>query len=367
MKNPGFMKTHELREKMPIGNVDRLLPLSLFGYVFKPVRQYILPGKYVWKKSRGWSEKISGTVPIGVDFEISYEDDKNKELIRSIPFEKYKDEFDLDEIPELEGEMDKFFREYISMTYDIQRNRQLFLNYRDVLNIVVETDGSLPNGSNLKKKIKNKITVNRLTDNLVSSGNKLVTSLDKTIFDLLDEKDYSIALGNDNLGYLWMCLMNLYSAEGRFLVSIDTKNGEAYFDLKVINMETDYGYNLSESTRAFEEYKNYADSGKLPYYDMLRNYTYTLAKIYREYYERLDDIVRNYADTMSEIIKNNPILIHNGKVFSDVVAYTLASDEGNLHIFDNNADIMLAWNRYKQEAGFFFERQNIGVMGEVFL
>ncbi len=44
--------------------------------VFKPVRQYILPGRYVWKRGRGWAEKVSGTVSAGVDFEISYEEDQ---------------------------------------------------------------------------------------------------------------------------------------------------------------------------------------------------------------------------------------------------------------------------------------------------
>lgn len=367
MKNPGLIRTYELEERVPIGNEDRLLSLSLFGFVFKPVRQYILPGRYVWRRGRGWAEKVSGTVPVGVDFEISYEEEQNRELINFIPFKEYEHEFDLDTIPELEGEMDKFFREYISLTHDIQRNRQLFLNYRDVMNTIADTDGSLPHGNILKEKLTDKITVNRLTDNLVSSGKKLVAGLDKLIFTFLKEKDYSRTLWADNLGYVWMFLMNSYSADGRFPVSLSSA-GEAYFDMRAINADADaeQDKDMAELIRMFEEYGDCVDTGRLSYYNMLRNYAYTLARIYSSYYEKMDSTVREYAETMTEIVKKNPILIHNGEVFTDVIAYTLESDSRSLHIFDNKADIMLDWNQYRQEADFFCGQQSIGMMGEVF-
>ncbi len=102
-----------------------------------------------------------------------------------------------------------------------------------------------------------------------------------------------------------------------------------------------------------------ADTGRLSYYDMLRNYAYTLTRIYSSYYEKMDSTVREYAETMTEIVKKNPILIHNGEAFTD----TLASDSRNLHIFENKADIMLNWNQYRQEAVFFCGQQSIGRMG----
>ncbi len=75
MKNPGLKKSFELTEKIYIGNVNNLPKLKLYGYTFKPIGQYLLPGKYVWKKKiKGWEADGYNCVPIGVDFEVSYDE-----------------------------------------------------------------------------------------------------------------------------------------------------------------------------------------------------------------------------------------------------------------------------------------------------
>lgn len=106
---------------------------------------------------------------------MSCEADKNRELISYISFEEYQNEFNLNDVPELDGELEKFFDEYVDLTYGIQHNHQLFLNYLDSLYAICVEDGeNALRERGFVKKFHDKVTVNRLTDNAVSAGCKLV-------------------------------------------------------------------------------------------------------------------------------------------------------------------------------------------------
>lgn len=370
IKNWGLRKSFKLEEKVYLGNADRLLRLMLFGYTFKPVRQYLLPGKYVWnRKKMGLEAEGHIGVPVGVDFEISYEEEMNWNLISFAPFEEYKDEFDIDAIPELDGEMESFFEKYVRLTHNIQKNRQLYLNYNDALNAIFgESQFTKDSYEAIDKKVKNKITVNRMTDNVVSVGRKLVAEIDKTMAEFFEDENFSVKYSNNNLGYIWMVVMNEYSANGHFPISVKV-GGEAYYDLKGIRSEAEAEQDstLVELTKMYEECAEFATQGILPYYDMIRNYSYTLAEIQKNYYERIESVVREYTDTMNAIIEKNPMLIHNGEKFKNAVAYCLASDQNNLHIFMRDADMCGDFYRYKSEADKHFDIQSLGMNKVIYI
>lgn len=140
MKKPGFHHRLDLNEEVYIGNGDRLLRLVFFGYTFKPIAQYILPGKYVWKGGlKAWQSKQYSGIPVRVEFEVSYDAGKETDLIRYVFFDVFKDEFADEDIPMLEGDIAAFFEEYTKLCYLTQKNWRLYLNYKDSWESLIDT------------------------------------------------------------------------------------------------------------------------------------------------------------------------------------------------------------------------------------
>lgn len=95
MKNPGFHRRFILDEIVLLNDASELPPLALFGYTFKPISQYLLPGEFKWnKKLKGWeSDYVNHGVAVGVDFVLSNEEDRNHDLMQYIPYEDVQSEF----------------------------------------------------------------------------------------------------------------------------------------------------------------------------------------------------------------------------------------------------------------------------------
>lgn len=359
-----FRKKYFLKEEIDIEGTDRLLRLSLFGYLFQPERQYIIPGEYFWnKKQKGWESKKEGGVPVCVKFKVSYEEDKNRELISYIPFEEYQDEFDTEYIPELTGDLEMFFEEYAEITYGIQQNRQHFLNYTDSLCAFgVEDTENTKRERQFSQRFHDKVTVNRLTDNALSAGRKMVQGIDALVLKYGKQDEFSSTVGNDNLAYLWMIVMNEYSVKGHFPISL-SKSGEAYYDLQMLREESKREENaeLVDFIDVFETEILENKTFILNHYEMIRNYAYTVAVIQKKYYEVMESIIKDYVETMNDIIEKNPELVHKGKKFSNHIVYTLEKDPTNMHIFGSDEEVMGDFIRFKNEAEKYYNMQKIGM------
>ena len=72
MKSRGLFKHFTLNEEVWYGDGSDLMSLDLFGYTFKPVAEYIMPGEFVWnRKEHGWeSDKKNGGVSVRVEFMV---------------------------------------------------------------------------------------------------------------------------------------------------------------------------------------------------------------------------------------------------------------------------------------------------------
>ena len=72
MKSRGLFKHFRLNEEVWYGDGSDLMSLNLFGYTFKPVAEYIMPGEFVWnRKEHGWeSDKKNGGVSVRVEFMV---------------------------------------------------------------------------------------------------------------------------------------------------------------------------------------------------------------------------------------------------------------------------------------------------------
>ena len=106
MKSRGLFKHFTLDEEVWYGDGSDLMSLNLFGYTFKPVAEYIMPGEFVWnRKEHGWeSDKKNGGVSVRVEFMVDTDISKDKKLMDVMPVSDLKDELNLEETPIVTGE-----------------------------------------------------------------------------------------------------------------------------------------------------------------------------------------------------------------------------------------------------------------------
>ena len=101
--------------------------------------------------------------------------------------------------------------------------------------------------------------------------------------------------------------------------------GEAYYDLLVLRTEAknEGDGKLADIIDLFEKEVLVDKKPVFIHYDMIRNYSYTVAEIQKKYYLYMEHILDNYVDKMKDAIENNPKLVHKGKSFTNHIVYTL--------------------------------------------
>lgn len=360
MKRVGLKRQFYLEKDIYIDNANYLPPLRLFGYLFLPVAQYAMHGDYYWnKKKKEWVTKDNGKegVPVRVEFEVCFDEDRNRELVKRIPFEKVESEFADKTIVYLTGEDAKFFEKYVKITHDFQEIWQLYLSYKDQLEKLQKND--LMNQSDrptkdMESSINDKITINNLTNDLISAGEVLVKHIDKLMNTLEFENSstFSEEWMSENLVLCWFTIMRQFSMEGHFPIAVDSE-GWGYYDLLTIKYEMkehcsqEYLELMDVFEDAFKDIR--LDLAKIPHYDLIRTYMLCIAEKQVKYYETLKPVLESYAQRMSEYIEQYPELVIQDGEFENYVAYELEDDK-DIHVFRKNEDVMMDYVKFVQEA-----------------
>lgn len=372
MKNPGFRRSFVLDEEVVLNNASELPSLHLFGYTFKPVSQYLLPGEFKWnKKLKGWeSDFINEGVAVGVDFELSTEEDKNRDLIQYIPFEEVREEFEDRAISILSGEDADFFKYYIKLTYDFQEIWKLYLTYKEQLDsyILYELDDQERLINKETGTIVDKATINEMTNAIVASGCTLIKRMDSVCKELFPEEykgetDFSSGWINDSVGFLFMTVMKVYAQEGHFPISVD-RQGRCFYNIN----EVQYVVQNDSSTQVREEIgwlKNefighQLDPMRISHYDMLRNYIYTVSMVHVNYYDKIEIKMKDAVKLMNRILELHPELIIESGSFAGHVVYML-DGEDVIHAFSEAGDVMGDFSRYRDAANNHFSECSIGM------
>ena len=371
MKNPGFHRSFVLEEEVALNNPSELPILHLFGYTFKPVSQYLLPGEFKWnKKLKGWeSDFINKGVAVGVDFELSIEEDKNRELVQYIPFEDVKGEFANKEIFILSGEDADFFRYYIKLTYDFQEIWKLYLTYKEQLDtyIMYELDDQKRLINKKTGNVADKATINEMTNAIVASGCILIKRMDSLCKELFPEEykgktDFSSVWINESVGFLFMTIMKSYAQEGHFPISVD-RQGHCFYNIN----EIQYIVQGEPSTLVREEISwlkdefvgSRIDPTRIPHYDMLREYIYIVSMVHMNYYDKIESKMIEAVKLMNRILELHPELIIESGRFSGQVVYML-DGEDVIHAFSKEGDVMRDFYRYRDAANSHFSECSIG-------
>lgn len=135
MKSRGLFKHFTLDEEVWYGDGSDLMSLNLFGYTFKPVAEYIMPGEFVWnRKEHGWeSDKKKGGVSVRVEFMVDTDISKDKKLMDVMPVSDLKDELNLEETPIVTGECADIISDYINVSHKVQEIYRQYQMYQEAL------------------------------------------------------------------------------------------------------------------------------------------------------------------------------------------------------------------------------------------
>lgn len=373
MRNPGFRRSFTLENKVILNNALELPSLHLFGYTFKPISQYLLPGEFKWnKKLKGWiSDFTNDGVAVGVDFELTTEEDINRNLIQYIPFEDVQEEFKNRTIATLSGEDADFFKYYIKLTYDFQEIWKLYLLYKEQLDsyIVYELDDQQRLINKNTGKIVDKAAINEMTNDIVAAGCVLIKRMDSVCKELFteeyeDKKDFSSAWTSDSVGFVFMTIMKIYTQEGHFPINVDGQ-GYCYYNINEIEYmaQDDFSTQVREGIGWIKEefVGHQLDLMRIPHYDMLRDFIYIVSMIHMNYYDKIESKMKDAVKLMNRILELHPELIIESGSFAGHVVYIL-DGEDVIHAFSEAGDVLSDFSRYRDAAYKHFSECSIGRM-----
>ena len=235
MKSRGLFKHFTLNEEVWYGDGSDLMSLDLFGYTFKPVAEYIMPGEFVWnRKEHGWeSDKKNGGVSVRVEFMVDTDISKDKKLMDVMPVSDLKDELNLEETPIVTGECADIISDYINVSHKVQEIYRQYQMYQEALGEWIHYD--LDEDNHLVKKysgaVIDKVTVNKMTKNILHEGMLLVRKVGAFVqkLGLQNETDFLTDSMGDNLGFQFMVLAAIYMDHGYWAVEFE--NGDSFYNL----------------------------------------------------------------------------------------------------------------------------------------
>ena len=377
MKSRGLFKHFTLKEEVWYGDGSDLMSLNLFGYTFKPVAEYIMPGEFYWnRKEHGWeSDKKNGGVSVRVEFMVDTDISKDKKLMDVMPVSDLKDELNLEETPIVTGECADIISDYINVSHKVQEIYRQYQIYQEALGEWIHYD--LDEDNHLVKKysgaVIDKVTVNKMTKHILHEGMLLVRKAGTIVqkLGLQSETDFLTDSMGNNLGFQFMTLTSIYMDHGHW--AVNAENGDSFYNLQemyTVLCTADEEEDSADLSEAFTLLKNDMeeqgmDIRHIDHYNMLRNYIYTVADIYKIFFDviqkKLEDMV---LEIDSLIDKNQDFITTEGK-FKGCIFYQTDTDSNRVDVFDPSGNIMADFSIFQSEAIRNYEKTRLGIQGAV--
>lgn len=376
MKSRGLFKHFTLNEEVWYGDGSDLMSLNLFGYTFKPVAEYIMPGEFVWnRKEHGWeSDKKKGGVSVRVEFMVDTDISKDKKLMDVMPVSDLKDELNLEETPIVTGECADIISDYINVSHKVQEIYRQYQIYQEALGEWIHYD--LDEDNHLVKKysgaVIDKVTVNKMTKNILHEGMLLVRKAGAFVqkLGLQNETDFLADSMGDNLGFQFMVLAAIYMDHGYWAVEFE--NGDSFYNLlemctvlRTVD-EEDSADLLETFTLLKNEMEEQGmDIRHIDHYNMLRNYIYTVADIYKIFFDAIQKKLEAMVGEIDSLVDKNPDFIATEGKFKGCIFYQTDTDSNSVDVFDPSGNIMADFSIFQSEAIRNYEKTRLGIQGAV--
>lgn len=376
MRSRGLFKHFTLNEEVWYGDGSDLMSLNLFGYTFKPVAEYIMPGEFVWnRKEHGWeSDKKNGGVSVRVEFMIDTDISKDKKLMDVMPVSDLKDELNLEETPIVTGECADIISDYINVSHKVQEIYRQYQMYQEALGEWIHYD--LDEDNHLVKKysgaVIDKVTVNKMTKNILHEGMLLVRKVGAFVqkLGLQNETDFLTDSVGDNLGFQFMVLAAIYMDHGHWAVEFE--NGDSFYNLlemctvlRTVD-EEDSADLLETFTLLKNEMEEQGmDIRHIDHYNMLRNYIYSVADIYKIFFDAIQKKLETMVLEIDSLVDKNPDFIATEGKFKGCIFYQTDTDSNSVDVFDPSGNIMADFSIFQSEAIRNYEKTRLGIQGAV--
>ena len=372
MKSRGLFKHFTLNEEVWYGDGSDLMSLNLFGYTFKPVAEYIMPGEFVWnRKEHGWeSDKKNGGVSVRVEFMVDTDILKDKKLMDVMSVSDLKDELNLEETPIVTGECADIISDYINVSHKVQEIYRQYQMYQEALGEWIHYD--LDEDNHLVKKysgaVIDKVTVNKMTKNILHEGMLLVRKAGAFVQKVgLQNETYCITDSvGDNLGFQFMVLAAIYMDHGHWAVEFE--NGDSFYNLLEMCtvLRTVDDEDSADLLETFTLLKNEMeergmDIRHIDHYNMLRNYIYTVADIYKIFFDAIQKKLEAMVCEMDSLVDKNPDFIATEGKFKGCIFYQTDTDSNSVDVFDPSGNIMADFSIFQSEAIRNYEKTRLGI------
>lgn len=371
MKSRGLFKHFRLNEEVWYGDGSDLMSLNLFGYTFKPVAEYIMPGEFVWnRKEHGWeSDKKNGGVSVRVEFMVDTDISKDKKLMDVIPVSDLKAELNLEETPIVTGECADIISDYINVSHKVQEIYRQYQMYQEALGEWIHYD--LDEDNHLVKKysgaVIDKVTVNKMTKNILHEGMLLIRKAGAFVqkLGLQNETDFLTDSTGDNLGFQFMVLAAIYMDHGHWAVEFE--NGDSFYNLLEMCtvLRTADEKDSADLLKTFTLLKNEMEEQgmdilHIDHYNMLRNYIYTVAHIYKIFFDAIQKKLEAMVWEIDSLVDKNPDFIATEGKFKGCIFYQTYTDSNSVDVFDPSGNIMADFSVFQSEAIRNYEKTRLG-------
>lgn len=343
---------------------------------FKKIIIADMPGEFVWnRKEHGWeSDKKNGGVSVRVEFMVDTDISKDKKLMDVMPVSDLKDELNLEETPIVTGECADIISDYINVSHKVQEIYRQYQIYQEALGEWIHYD--LDEDNHLVKKysgaVIDKVTVNKMTKNILHEGMLLVRKAGAFVqkLGLQNETDFLADSMGDNLGFEFMVLAAIYMDHGHWAVEFE--NGDSFYNLLEMCtvLRTADEEDSADLLKTFTLLKNEMeeqgmDIRHIDHYNMLRNYIYTVADIYKIFFDAIQKKLEAMVVEIDSLVDKNPDFIATEGKFKGCIFYQTDTDSNRVDVFDPSGNIMADFSIFQNEAIRNYEKTRLGIQGAV--
>lgn len=213
-----------------------------------------------------------------------------------------------------------------------------------------------------------KVTVNKMTKNILHEGMLLVRKAGAFVqkLGLQNETDFLTDSMGDNLGFQFMVLAAIYMDHGHWAVEFE--NGDSFYNLlEMCTMlrtvdEEDSADLLETFTLLKNEMEEQGmDILHIDHYNMLRNYIYTVADIYKIFFDAIQKKLETMVWEIDSLVDKNPDFIATEGKFKGCIFYQTDTDSNRVDVFDPSGNIMADFSIFQSEAIRNYEKTRLGI------
>lgn len=212
----------------------------------------------------------------------------------------------------------------------------------------------------------------QMTKNILHEGMLLVRKAGAFVqkLGLQNETDFLADSMGDNLGFQFMVLAAIYMDHGHWAVEFE--NGDSFYNLSEMCtvLRTADEEDSADLLETFTLLKNEMEEQgmdilHIDHYNMLRNYIYTVADIYKIFFDAIQKKLEAMVCEIDSLVDKNPDFIATEGKFKGCIFYQTDTDSNRVDVFDPSGNIMADFSIFQNEAIRNYEKTRLGIQGAV--